>query len=73
MPDCFGLVFLAHHLGNRRRRAQGVATGAADEGRKRLRGGTGQKHLRGGEAGLLRLVVRTFIAAFTQGLWGLAG
>lgn len=36
-------------------------------------GGTGQKHLRGGEAGMLRLVLRTFLAAFTQGLWGLAG
>jgi hypothetical protein len=62
------------HLGNRRRRLWQPAEGEAPAPEaKRLRGGTGQKHLRGGEDGLLRLVVRTFLAAFTQGLWGLAG
>jgi hypothetical protein len=64
--------FLAHHLGNQRRRQQ-AASGVTGDETRRLRGGTGQKHLRGGEGGLLRLVVRTFLAAFTQGLWGLAG
>lgn len=65
---------LVTHLGNRRRRLWQPADGEAPGPEaKRLRGGTGQKHLRGGEAGLLRLVVRTFLAAFTQGLWGLDG
>lgn len=66
-------VFLNHHQGNRQRRAKGPTAGTAAPGSRSLRGGTGQKHLRGGEAGLLRLVVRTFLAAFTQGLWGLEG
>jgi hypothetical protein len=66
------------HLGNRRRRlwqSSGAEAGAGptEPATKRLRGGTGQKHLRGGEDGLLRLVVRTFLAAFTQEVWGLAG
>lgn len=61
-------------LGNRRRRLwqPGEGEAAAPEA-QRLRGGTGQKHLRGGENAPLRLVVRTFLAVFTQGLWGLAG
>lgn len=66
---------LVVHLGNRRRRVMREAApkDARQPATLRLRGATGQKHLRGGSAGPLRLVVRTFLAAFTQGAWGLAG
>ena len=42
-------------------------------GTRQPRGATGQVHLRGGSAGIIRKVVMTLLTAFTQGQWGLAG
>lgn len=66
-------AFLNHHQGNQRRRDRlldAQSPGGVD-GARPLRGGTGQMHLRGGVDGIVRLVVRSFLAAFTQGQWGL--
>lgn len=66
--------------GNRRRLKLQGGVAATDEpnggvgggaGQKVLRGATGQKHLRGGDKAMLRLVMRTFLGAYTNGLWGL--
>ena len=60
-----GDVFLTHHLGNRKRRARSLTADAANStGIRQQRGATGQVHLRGGSAGLIRMVVMTFLATF---------